>query len=132
MMTGHRPSVGGMATAGQSRDAIRRLAPGVTVGHANPDLADWEGTVTPTRAGRMTDLGRDVRVAWHAGLGGDGQPLTAKPGWMDATALTLKGECPVHAVPAHFVFAGNGWGRAGGWHHDTEVDARLGNDRSRR
>jgi hypothetical protein len=123
-----------MATTEQSRAAISRLAAaGTVVGHANPELAGWEGTVTPARrTGRMTDLGRDVRVVWHAGLGGDGQPLTTEPGWVDATALTLKGECPDHAVPAHFVFAGNGWGRAGGWHHDTEVDARLRNDRSRR
>jgi hypothetical protein len=32
-----------------ARDAIARLAAGTVVGHANPELADWEGTVTRYR-----------------------------------------------------------------------------------
>ncbi len=110
-------------TTKQAREAIARLAAGTAVGHANPELADWEGTVTPNRNGRMVDLGRYVRVIWHTGTGGDGQPLSPEPGWTDATALTLKGECPGCARPAHFVSAGNDWDRAGGWRHDERVDA---------
>ncbi len=57
----------------QARAAIARLTPGTIVGHANPELADWGGTVKPNRRGHLVDLGRYVRVLWTAGTGGDGQ-----------------------------------------------------------
>jgi hypothetical protein len=113
-----------MSTLDQSRKAIRRLVPGTVVGHANPRLADWEGTVVPGR-GRMADLGRDVRVKWHAGtVDGDGRvPAPMATCWMDATALTVKGEDPDCARPAHYIFAGNDWDRSEGWHHDEQHDS---------
>lgn len=110
------------ATAAQSRAALARLASGTIVGHANPELADWAGTVTPNRRGRLADLGRDVRVLWTEGRGGDGAPLPAVAGWIDATAVTIVGVCPDCARPAHFVFAGNDWDRSEGWHHDEAAD----------
>lgn len=104
-----------------SREVLAKLAPGTGVGHANPELADWAGTVTPNRRGRLWDLGQFVHVAWHAGTV-DGEVAPVVKCWIDATALTVKGECPDCARPAHYIFAGNDWDRTEGWHHDSRID----------
>jgi hypothetical protein len=106
----------------QHARAIARLTPGTIVGHANPELADWVGTVKPNRRGRLVDVGRYVRVLWTAGTGGDGQSLAPDACWIDATALTIAGQCPDCTRPAHFVLAGNDWDRCEGWYHDEAAD----------
>lgn len=118
------------ATIEQARAAIARLTSGTVVGHANPELADWVGTVKPNRRGRLVDLGRYVRVLWTAGTGGDGQSLAPDACWVDATALAIAGTCPGCERAAHFVFAGNDWDRPEGWYHDDAPDrsaCRAGN-----
>jgi hypothetical protein len=111
-----------------TRRAARRLVPGTVVGHANPQLADWEGTVV-AMTGRGCFAGQharrlgtitDVRVQWHAGSAdGDGRtPLAGCAGWIEATALTLKGDCEWCGRPGWYVFAGSSWGRSEGWYHD--------------
>src|ERR1017187_6132646 len=107
-------------------ELLTKLTPGTVVGHANRQLADWEGVVTANRNSQHYTLryGCDVRVAWHKGMDGEGKPLAdSKPGFIEAAALTLKGECPDCARPAHYLFAGNGFDRGEGWHHNSRVDA---------
>lgn len=106
------------------------VAPGTVVGHANPELADWAGTVTVNRAGnwqrRAADNVPEVWVEWHAGTAGDDGALAdCKPGWMPVGALTVKGECPDCARPAHYVPAGDGkcWDQSEGWAHDSQRHA---------
>ena len=109
-----------MVTARQSRAAIARLTPGTAVAHANPELADWEGTVEPDGRGQWQTMrwGGDVRVRWTAGTDGEGGPLAARPpGWAQAVSLTVRGLCPDCGQPACYVFDGNTDGRAPGWHH---------------
>jgi hypothetical protein len=106
-------------------DILGRLKPGTTVGHANPELAGWAGTVTPDRRGQYwtSRFGFDVRVKWAAGLDGYSKPLSdSKPSWCEAASLTVAGQCPDCARPAHYLFAGNPWDRGEGWHHDARVD----------
>ena len=107
------------------REAISRLAPGVHVGHANPELADWAGIVTVNSRGNwfLRRFGGDVYVTWNAGTVPSGKlPV---PGFIEATALTIAGECPDCARPAHLLFAGNAWQRSEGWHHDSPADSRT-------
>jgi len=107
-----------------AREVIAMLASGAVVGHANRELADWEGVVEADRRGQWRGAD-DVRVRWTAGTDGKGGPLAgSKPGWVAATSITVKGQCPDCARPAHYVSAGNQHDRTGGWHHD----ARLGRD----
>lgn len=108
--------------AAAARHVIALLAPGAPVGHANPELADWDGVIAPDRSGRWhgTD---DVRVRWTAGTGGTGGTLAgSRPGWHDANAVAVKGQCPGCGRPARYVSAGSQYGRAGGWHHDARAD----------
>ena len=103
------------------------LTPDTTVGHANPQLADWEGTVMPTLRGskhyaRKFGTTLHVRVAWHAGTGGTGHALPSEPQWVEAGALTLAGVCPDCGRPTHYIFPGNPYDRSEGWHHDHQID----------
>jgi len=111
-----------ISTPEQVRAAVRRLVPGTIVGHANPVLADWKGAVTPNKRGdyRRADTG-DVWVIWYAGDVGT-EPGIPAAGWIEATALTIAGQCPDCARPAHCILAGNYWERSGGWHHDSRHD----------
>jgi hypothetical protein len=114
-----------MATTQQRRAAIERLQPGTVVGHANPELAAWEGVIKADRHGRWWTMrwNGDVRVKWTAGIDGNGTQLADhNPSWIEATAVTIKGQCPACARPAHFVFAGGGEQRSEGWYHDAQVD----------
>jgi hypothetical protein len=111
-----------MMTAEQVRATVERLTPGTEVGHANPELADWAGTITPNRRGRLWDLGRYVHVAWQSGTAAGAAPAT---GWYIATALTVAGKCPDCERPAHYIQAGNDWDRSEGWHHDSPADSRT-------
>jgi hypothetical protein len=103
------------------------LRPGTEVGHANPELAGWAGTVTAGSSGWQRPDTGDVWVAWHAGTTGRARPAPGAgglpaTGWIEATALTLKGSCPACARPAHYLLAGNFWDRSVGWHHDSPAD----------
>ena len=117
-----------MNTTEQARQAIRQLTPGTIVGHANPELADWKGAVTANKRGNYRRLeSGDVWVIWYAGNvpardGNHGLPAT---GWIEATALTIAGQCPDCARPAHLVLDGNYWDRYEGWHHDSPADLRT-------
>lgn len=111
-------------TIKQAREAIARLAPGTAVGHANRELAGWEGVIEPDGRGQWWRYDGDVRVRWTAGTDGNGGPLAGgKPGWIGAAAVTIKGQCPDCARPAHYISAGNPYDRAEGWHHDQRADA---------
>ena len=99
------------------------LEPGTIVGHANPQLADWRGCISPNAAGdwRMrARAGGDVRVEWCAGtVDGEGrEQLAPGTGWTDRRALTVIGRCPVCDAPARYTFAGNSWDQPPGWHHE--------------
>jgi len=89
------------------------------------ELSDWKGTVTANKQGRYRrpETG-DVWVTWHAGNvpARDGNSGLPSAGWIEATALTIAGECPDCARPANFVQAGNYWDRPEGWHHDSKHD----------
>ena len=99
------------------------LTAGADVGHANPELADWRGTITLRRNGNWRDHLGYVSVKWHAGTASLGEPLRPVLTWVTATALTLAGECPDCARPAHYIFARNDYDRSEGWHHDERHDA---------
>ena len=66
------------------------LTVGMTVRHANPELADWEGliqTTSRTREWRRVEGDGTVylHVAWYAGVNGNGK--RPRPGWVDSVAL---------------------------------------------
>src|ERR1700761_7730672 len=111
-------------TAG-ARKAIRQLTAGMTVGHVNPELASWEGVITADDRGQWWTMrrGGDVRVHWTAGTDGRGQPMAGSTDWIDATALTIKGECPSCGRPAHRVLPGPAYHPDPGWNHDQLTDA---------
>lgn len=98
--------------------ALRMLSPGTAVGHANPELAGWSGTVQANRARRWArpETG-DVWVVWD----GDG-----KGNWYAAGALTIAGFCPDCLQPAHYVLPAaevDSWtDRTPGWYHDEAGD----------
>jgi hypothetical protein len=104
--------------AERNADALAQLRPGMTVGHANPELAAWKGRVTPNGAGDWTRPGTgDVRVHWHAG--------TTGAGWISASALTIEGICPDCAEPAHRYLPAaevDSWTGREGWYHDSKHD----------
>lgn len=105
---------------------VQMLEAGFWVGHANPELADWEGVITADGRGRWRQ-GSDVRVMWHKGTTGGTHPypgVGGRPatGWIEATSLTLQGSCPDCARPAHYVYAGNPFDRTEGWYHDGTHD----------
>jgi hypothetical protein len=105
-----------------AREVIAMLGPGAVVGHANRELADWEGIVEADRKGHWRGAD-DVRVRWTAGTDGWGGTLAgSKPGWVAATSVTVRGQCPDCTRPAHYISAGNQHDRTGGWYHDALVD----------
>ena len=109
-------------TSSKARQAMRQLTPGTIVGHANPELADWKGAVTPNKRGDyLRPETGDVWVIWYAGdvRASDGNRGIPASGWIEATALTIAGQCPDCTQPVHFVLAGNYWDRPEGWHHDA-------------
>lgn len=115
--------------AAMASDDRPKLAVGTIVGHANPELADWEGIITPNRRGdwhrrRWEDL-PEVWVKWTAGTDGNGGPMAdGKPGWFPIDALTVKGECPDCKRPAHYVLRADAqWNRSEGWAHDVKRHA---------
>jgi phage protein D len=65
------------------------LTVGMTVRHTNPDLADWEGQIQTDRKRQWRKQEGDgavfLRVAWYAGLTGNGK--RPRPGWVESTAL---------------------------------------------
>jgi hypothetical protein len=68
-----------------------QLTVGMTVGHANPDLSDWEGRIQANRQHRWRKTEGDgtvfLRVAWYAGHTDAGaRPC---PGWVDSRALRV-------------------------------------------
>ena len=104
-------------------EMIAKLQPRTVVGHANPELSDWEGIITPDRRDNWVASApcTDIRVKWHAGRDGRGD-LMRGIGWVEASALTIKGKCPDCARPAHYNFPSD-WHDVEGWYHDARIDS---------
>lgn len=104
--------------AARNAAALRMLSPGTRVGHANPELASWAGTVQANRSRRWArpETG-DVWVVCDD----DG-----KGHWYAAGALTIAGFCPGCLQPAHYVLPAaevDSWSdRTPGWYHDEAGD----------
>jgi hypothetical protein len=107
--------------------ALRQLRPGTPVGHVNPELADWAGTVATNGAGHWArrETG-DVWVIWRRGNvpARDGNAGLPASGWISASAVTIEGICPGCHRPAHRVLPGEGLedDRTPGWYHDSPHD----------
>jgi hypothetical protein len=74
-------------------DQLIKLAPGTTVRHANPDLADWIGEVCANTRGQFFttrfDPQGEARVKWIAGTDADGRSITRSIGWVAVSAIQV-------------------------------------------
>jgi hypothetical protein len=71
-----------------------QLAPGTTVRHVNPDLADWTGEVRANTRGQFFstrfDPQGEARVKWIAGTAADGpSSIAGNVGWVAVSAIRL-------------------------------------------